>query len=181
MELFVRPQANAVKMVNNLRSRGSRCCVHESRTFEALRVRRLRNELSSKLCILRALLVMLLCNFCPLFSHFPLLSFSRATLIFLVETFFLLLISFLPVDLLPLPLVTFLVLAFSSIWAETEARKLSRSSSERPCAWNISVNGALPNWSIVLPQAQNRVKCHRPFCDALLKWTLRCHEGLTRK
>lgn len=39
-----------------------------SGTFEALRVRRLRNELSSKLCILRALLlVMLLCNFRPLF------------------------------------------------------------------------------------------------------------------
>lgn len=97
-----------------------------SGTFEALRVRRLRNELSSKLCILHALLlVMLLCNFRPLFSSPPPCSLflSRAALIFLVEIFFFLLIPSLTDWPFSFTFAMFSTLAFPSSWAENRSSK----------------------------------------------------------
>lgn len=157
-----------------------------SGTFEALRVRRLRNELSSKLCILRALLlVMLLCNFpSSLLCLFPspllpsslslscYLNFPCWNLFSLTGTGW----------SSPFVFATFLPLRFSvhlSWKPKLESFLVLRPNIFMP---EISQStAALSNWSTVLPQAQNRVKRHRPFYDALLKWTLHCHEGLTRK
>lgn len=88
----------AERVVNNLRSRGCKETAHCSANMRvvrhvrsSLRVRRLRNELSSKLCIPRALpLVTFFCNFCFSFSFSHSLSLFRTRYLNLRVSIFLL-------------------------------------------------------------------------------------------
>lgn len=150
---------------------------------EALRVRRLRNELSSKLCIPYALpLVMLLSNFrfSPLSFSLSILSLSSVCLLYynflvsLLKSLFLLLIpchSLLILFFFVFAMFPPFLRSFYLFGLQVEARNTSSFFVQASLCLKYSSQQCPAELERCSPAGA--MKRRRSFRDALLKWTLR--------